>query len=127
MDGERMALSQRERDRLKVMAPVLDGTRAQKEAARLLGLSVRQIRRLQRRLEREGDAGIVHKLRGRPSNARWETPRRAAVIQAYRQQFPGFGPTLAAEKLAAQGLAIPPETLLGWLRAEGLWQARRER
>lgn len=54
---DRIAMSQSERDLLKVMAAVLLGKRSQAEAARLLQLSVRQVRRIQRRLEQEGDAG----------------------------------------------------------------------
>ena len=127
MDGERIEMSQRERDRLKVMSLVLAGERPQKEAARLLHLSVRQIRRLGRRLEKEGDKGIIHRLRGRPSNARWDTQAREKILHAYREAFVGFGPTLAAEKLAEQALAVPAETLRGWLLAEGLWQPKRQR
>lgn len=55
MGEDRIAMSQRERDRLKVMAGVLQGQRTQVEAGRLLGLTPRQIRRIQRRLEAEGD------------------------------------------------------------------------
>jgi transposase len=120
-------MSQRERDRLKVMALVLEGQRGQKEAGRLLGVSTRQVRRIQRRLEREGDGGIVHKLRGRPSNARHDPVERAQIIAAYRAALAGFGPTLAAEKLAAQGLVVSAESLRNWLVAEGLWQPRRKR
>ena len=55
MEKDRMEMIQRERDRLKVMSAVLEGTRTQVEAGRLLNLSVRQIRRIQRRLEAVGD------------------------------------------------------------------------
>ena len=55
---DRIAMSQRERDLLKVMGPVLQGQRTQGEAARLAGLSVRQIRRIQRKLEGSGDAAF---------------------------------------------------------------------
>lgn len=70
MDGfeDRMDMSQRERDVLKIMTAVLRGERTQQEASRLLGKSVRQVRRIQRRLEGEGDRGVVHRLRGRSSN-----------------------------------------------------------
>src|SRR3990172_9405074 len=66
--GDRIAMSQRERDVLKVMSGVLGGERTQVEAARLLGRSVRQVRRMQRRLEEEGDGAVMHGLRGRPSD-----------------------------------------------------------
>jgi hypothetical protein len=52
---------------------------------------------------------------------------RQLVIGAYRQQYMGFGPTLAAEKLWRGGWVIDHETLRRWLLAEGLWQRQRKR
>jgi hypothetical protein len=127
MLGDRIAMSQRERDVLKVLAPVLAGTRTQAEAARLMDRSVRQVRRVQRRLEAEGDAGVIHRARGRPSNRQLAPDLRQRVLAAYRQDYPDFGPTLAAEKLAARHLPVAVETLRGWLLAEGLWQRHRRR
>ena len=127
MNRERIAMSQRELDRLKVMAMVLDGKRTQVEAGRLLQLCVRQVRRLERRLEKEGDAGIVHKLRGRPSNHRREEGLRRQAVEIYRKEMPDFGLTLASEKLVQRGLKVPGRTLRDWLVSEGLWQRRRKR
>jgi transposase len=120
-------MSQRERDRLKVMSLVLEGKRTQGEAARLLGLTDRSIRRIQRRLEQEGDGGIVHRLRGRPSNRAAGDDLRRQVIARYRERYGGFGPTLAAEKLRAEGLPVSDETLRIWLLEEGLWERKRRR
>ena len=127
MNGDRIEMRQRERDRVKVMAPVLEGKRGQREAARLLKLSVRQVRRLQRRLEQEGDSGVIHRLRGKPCNAGWDLRERRAILEAYRKEFLGFGPTFACQKLSERGQEVAPETLRGWLLAEGLWQRRRRR
>jgi helix-turn-helix protein len=124
---DRIAMSQRERDLLKVMGPVVQGQRTQGEAARLADLSVRQIRRIQRKLEEDGDAALVHGLRGKPSNRRFEAAFRRKVLAAYRQQFAGFGPTFACEKLVELDLVVSPDTLRRWLIDEGLWQRRRQR
>jgi hypothetical protein len=124
---DRIEMSQRERDKLKVMHGVLNGERSQAEAARLLRLSARHVRRLQRKLEAEGDGALAHGLRGRPSNRRADPQLRAAVLKAYRARYADFGPTLAAEKLAGEGLAVSAETLRRWLLAAGLWQRRRRR
>ena len=124
---DRIPMSQRERDTLKIMAPVLQGERTQAEAARLLGLSVRQVRRLQRKLQRDGDAALVHGLRGKPSNRRLDPQLRQKVLDAYRADFADFGPTFACEKLAERGLHVSPDTLRRWLTDEGLWQRRRRR
>jgi predicted transcriptional regulator len=97
MNGDQIEMSQRERDRLKVMAPVLEGKRSQPEAARLLKRCVRQVRRIQRRLEADGDAGVVHRLRGRPSNRAKDDPLRRRILARYRERYMGFGPTMAAD------------------------------
>jgi hypothetical protein len=127
MDGDRIEMSQKERDRLKVMAFVLEGGRTQAEAGRLLKRSVRQVRRIQRRLEVEGDAGVVHRLRGRASNRQGEARHREKVLDAYRRDLVGCGPTFAGEKLEERGLVVAKETLRRWLLAEGLWQRKRRR
>jgi len=127
MNGDRIAMSQRERDRLKVMSVVMTGERTQAEAARLLRRSVRQVRRIQRRLECEGDGGIVHRLRGRKSNARKDDLVRRQVLRICVKEYRGFGPTLAAEKLTERGLAISAETLRGWMISAKLWTPRRRR
>jgi transposase len=125
--GDRIPMSQRERDLLKIMAPVLQGERTQAEAARLAGLSVRHVRRLVRKLQAGGDAALVHGLRGQPSNRRLKPELRQQVLDTYRADFADFGPTFACEKLAERGLHVSPDTLRRWLIAEGLWQRRRQR
>ncbi len=127
LSTDRIAMSQKERDVLRVLHSVQSGQRTQAEAARLLGLCVRQVRRIQCKLEAEGDAALVHGLRGRPSNHRPDPAFRRAVLAAYRTRYADFGPTFAAEKLAGEGLTVGPQTLRRWLIAEGLWQRKRRR
>src|ERR1700758_146408 len=124
---DRIAMSQKERDVLKILDGVLHGERTQAQAAGLLGFSSRHVRRLQRKLQAHGDQALVHGLRGQPSNHRADPAFRDAVLQAYRQRYADFGPTFASEKLADQGLHVHPQTLRRWLLAEGLWQRRRRR
>jgi transposase len=126
-EGDRIAMSQRERDRLRVLHSVLQGQRSQVEAARLLGLSSRQARRLLQRLQQGGDAALVHGLRGKPSNHRKDVKLRRQVLRLYRKEFHDFGPTFAAEKLGERGLEVSADTLRRWLLAEGLWQRQRQR
>src|SRR5262245_20918758 len=121
----RISMSQKERDVLKVMHAVLRGERTQAEAARLLGLTARQVRRIRRKLEAGGDQAIVHGLRGRPSNHRPDPVLQRSALQAYRDRYHDFGPTLASEKLADEGLVVAPQTLRRWLLAAGLWQRKR--
>jgi transposase len=126
-EGGCIEMSVRERDRLKVLHGVVQGERRQKEAARLLGISTRQVRRLVRRLEEAGDQGLIHRLRGRTSNRRLAAEVRQKVLAEYQRLYAGFGPTLASEKLAEQGLKVSHDTLRRWLIAEGWWQGERKR
>jgi hypothetical protein len=121
-------MSQRDRDVLKVMSGVLKGDRTQVEAARLLGRSVRQVRRLSQRMKSQGDGVVVHGLRGRPSNHRIDEAVRASAVKLYREKYVDFGPTLAAEKLAEEDrVVVAVRTLREWLMSAGLWHRRRER
>jgi transposase len=118
-------MSRKERDRLKVMGPLSEGRLKPKAAARLLGLSTRQVRRIQRRYEAEGDGGLVHRSRGRRSNRRLAEKVRRKALARLRRCYRGFGPTLAAEKLAERdGVAVSHETVRQWMMAEGLWKGR---
>lgn len=61
-----LVLSTRERDRLKVLHEVKKKHLTQRAAAAQLGISDRWVRKLLLRVKREGDRGVVHRLRGRP-------------------------------------------------------------
>src|SRR5258705_9549596 len=65
METERIAMSQRERDRLRVLQEVQQKRLTQVEAARRLRVTDRHVRRLLIRIGERGDGGIVHQLRGR--------------------------------------------------------------
>jgi transposase len=126
MEPERIELSQRERDRLKVVHAVEQGHLSQVEAARRLQLSDRQVRRLLVRVRAEGDRGVLHRLRGRPSNRKIPARIRQRSLRRLQQPcYAGFGPTLAAEHLARAGIAVSRETLRGWMSQAGLWRPRR--
>jgi len=128
MEQERISMSVRERERLKVLQQVEEGHLRQIEAARRLRLTDRQVRRLQARLRGEGDRAVVHGLRGRRSNRKIaESLTQRALRQLRQARYAGFGPTLAAEHLAQHGLEVSRETLRKWMSAAGLWQTRRRR
>ena len=125
---ETLAMSVKERRRLEVMARVRDEGLTVAKASRLLGLSVRQGWRLCKRHREQGDAGLVHGLRGKPSNRATKASVRRAVLTLYREKYADFGPTLACEQLAKRdGHRVGVKTLWRWLVGEGLWARRRRR
>ncbi len=126
--GERLVLSAKERVRVVELSRVRQGGQSLVQAARRMGLSYRQAKRVWHRYGDEGDAGLVHRSRGRPSNRRKPESVRQRCLELYREKLEGFGPTLACELLCARwGLEVDHETLRRWLLAEGLWHIRRRR
>lgn len=121
-----LTMSRREVGRYQVMRKVLDGEINQQEAAEDLRLSDRQVRRIIRRVREQGEAGVIHRLRGRAGNRQTEAGFKQRVLEIYRKIYSGFGPTLACEKMRErERLKVNDETLRLWLIQEGLWQARR--
>lgn len=120
-------MSQKERKRVGLLASVKAGELSLVEAAEVLGLGYRQTKRVWRRYEREGDAGLVHRLRGKPGQRRKPPDLRAQILARYAARYADFGPTLAAEYLAQEGLAVDHETLRRWLLAENKRTVRRRR
>lgn len=120
--------SQRELKRLHIIQKVLEGGITQRDASEVLILSDRQIRRLVKRVKIEGEKGLIHRSRGRPSNRRISQKIKEKVLKLYRTQYEGFGPTLAAEKLGERdSIAINDETLRVWLIESGDWKKSRKR
>jgi transposase len=95
------------------------------EASGLLGLSLRQGRRVWKRFRCEGAGGLVHGLRGRGSNRRFPEEFRQRVLKRQQERYADFGPTFACEKLAEEGLVLSPDSLVGLLKERGLWVRRR--
>jgi len=122
-----LLMSRKERWRKTEFDRVVAGKQTLVEASERLGLSYRQCRRSFQRYREQGDAGLVHRSRGRRSNRGYSQVFRKRVVTRYRERYEelDFGPTLAAEKLAEEGLAVDHETLRRWLLAEGLWKRRR--
>jgi hypothetical protein len=119
--------SQRELKRLHIAQKVIEGLLRQAEAAEMLSLSDRQMRRIVGRVQGEGPQGVVHRSRGRESNRKYPEEFKDRVIELYRQNYEGFGPTLAQEKLLERdGIGISDETLRLWLRGAGLWKKKRK-
>jgi len=116
-------MSQRELRRLYVVRKAIDRDITQKEAAVILSLSARQMRRLVKRVRAEGDRGVIHKARGKPSNRQIPSKVRDRAIGLYRSKYEGFGPTLASEKMwECDGISLNDETLRIWLIESGDWK-----
>jgi transposase len=126
-------MSRRELGRVEVLARVGSKQLRVVDAAGLLRLSYRQTKRLWKRYREEGATGLKHRSAGRGSNRAYGDKFQRQILKRVREKYGGpvgerFGPTLAAEHLAAEdGLRVDAETLRRWMLAEGLWSRERRR
>jgi transposase len=125
---EMISMSRKERKRLEAFSRVKLGGLTVVEASELLGLSYRQTKRAWSRYQSEGDAGLVHRLRGRAPNRHSPEEAKQQSLTLYRQQYADYGPTLAAECLEKEdGVKVSVTTLRRWLLQAGLLDRRRKR
>ena len=128
MDGEDLLrMKPHEIKRLHLIRQALEEKVSQKQAAEVAGLSPRQMRRLMKRVEAEGDRGILHRRRGQPSNRRIADKTKQKVLELFEKHYADYGPTLASEKLQErQQIEVHPETLRLWLRQARLPYKQRK-
>jgi len=127
-EQEQLLLTQKQRDRLKVLHEVKQGHLTQRAAAEQLGISERWVREMVRRVRKKGDCAVVHGLRGKPSQRRLGDKLRKRAVEWYRQEYADFGPTLAAEYLSEKHqITLSKETLRKWLIEAGVWEAKPRR
>ena len=115
--------------RLHLIGQALEGKISQQQAAEVAGLSARQMRRLMKRVKEEGERGILHRRRGKPSNRRIADKRKQRILALFEKHYGDYGPTLASEKLQQRHqIGVHPETLRLWLRQARLpYKQRRAR
>lgn len=130
MAGEDIVImSHGELKRLHVIRKAIDRAITQADAAVSADLCERQIRRIIARVKIEGDKGIIHKSRGRTSNAAKPGAVKDKALKLFEDKYSDFGPTLASEKLFERdGIKVNDETLRLWLIDRGIpYKKRRKR
>jgi hypothetical protein len=127
--GNNLVMSQKERDRLVVIKEVMKSRFSAREAGKLLELSRRHVFRLLKRYRQEGDAGLVHRLRGGHSNRGYPKRIKTRVLELYwRPEYRDYGPTLFTEVLLKQyKILVDHETVRRWLMANGGTNVQRRK
>ena len=122
-----LMMSAKERRHMLACVRVRDHGMSLERAAEAAGLGYRQMRRTWTRFLEAGEAGLIHLSRGRSSSRTTLPSLKEEILERYRLTYLGFGPTLAAEKLACEGLIVDHETLRRWLIASGQHTPRPSR
>lgn len=122
-------MTHRELDKLQVIRKIIEHRLSWNQGAKILGLCRNQIGTLCARVRREGARGLIHRLRGKPSNHHLDPQileRAMAILRG--PLYIGFGPTFANEKLrlAPHHLVLSTPVLRQGMIKAGLWKAHRK-
>jgi len=123
-----LTMNTNEIERLAVVRKIVDKQITQTLAAKQLGLTVRQVKRLVKKYRFHGAEGLVSKQRGRASNNKYCDQKIESIKKLVTTHYYDFGPKFAAEKLEEKhGLKVSKETLRQWMVDWGLWEAKRQK
>jgi len=122
----RLNMTIKEIDRVGIIKRVINKEITQKDAAPLLRVSLRQIKRIVKRFISEGEAGLIAKCKG--GNRAFSKEFKEEVLRNVAQQYHDFKPTFAAEKLLERNaLKVNKETLRQWMIEDGLWKGKHRK
>ena len=129
MAGEDIIMmKQEDLRRIHVIRKAIDRIITQKNAAKIIGIGLRQAQRVVRRVRIEGDRGIIHKSRHVPSNRSIPDKIKNKALKLFKAKYPDFGPTLASEKLFERDkIKINDETLRLWLIGANIQYRKRKK
>jgi hypothetical protein len=116
----------REISRHKIAERLIDKRISEESARKMMGLkSVRQVRRIKKRVVAEGIDGIRHKSRGHPGNRKFKEDFIKKTISILEEKYSDFKPSFASEKLLENhNIKINKESLRQLMIAEGLWKPK---
>ena len=123
-----ISMSKEELSRLEVMGHLQEKRMRQRTAAEILGVSVRQVKRLLRAYRQDGAAGLVSKQRRQPSHHQLDRETVQVAVDLLHGRYTDFGPTLACEKLVERdGLKLGLGSVRKIMIEEGLWKVKKAR
>jgi len=128
VEGE-ISMTGRERTRVEIVIEISQNKLSQIDAAKTLGLSVRQIQRLCEAFKKGGIAALVSRKRGKRSNHQLQAVVRARVLELVTcEKYDGFAPQFMSEKLEElHGIKVCKETTRQLMIESGVWEANQKK
>lgn len=113
-------------NRYETIKRLIDGHITEEEARKQIGLkSVRQVRRIKERVEREGIKGVLHRGKGKTSNRKISEEVVKESVELIKAKYIDFKPTFANEKLKeVHGIELSKETVRKLMIEEGIWKPK---
>lgn len=121
-------MSEKQWKRLDVVERVGRGALSSQEGAQVVGLSVRQLRRVRRAVEKHGAAGVIHGNTGRSPKHRVSHKVQDEIVKLRSVKYAGFNDQHFTEKLCeVEKIKISRASVRRMLRKAGIGSPRRRR
>lgn len=122
------SLTQQEQEKLDIINDTLSGKLTKAQAAVMLGISTRQIKRLKKKVREEGHTAVIHHLKGKQSNNHIDPLVKEKALNVIQENYADFRPTFATEKLAEHhAIHINYGTTRLWMIEGKLWKSRKQK
>ena len=123
-----ITMSTKELDKFQIIKKLIGKHINGTTAAKLLRLSVRQVKRLKFKVKQFGVKGLIHGNRGRESHNKIKEKEKKKIIKLLQHRYHDFKPTFANEKLFENhGIDRDPKTIRRIMIDEGLWKPRTKK
>ncbi|HUD44949.1 MAG TPA: ISNCY family transposase [Patescibacteria group bacterium] len=121
-------LTTAEHEKLAIITDGIAGKITNEQAAKQLGLSIRQVQRAKAAIRKGGTAAIIHQLKGKSSNHRYPQEDKEKVIATIKKRYADFKPGFATEKLQeTENIPMTSQTVRIWMSEAGLWKSRKQK
>jgi|HubBroStandDraft_6_1064221.scaffolds.fasta_scaffold322674_1 transposase len=111
-----------------IISRTVSGEFSQQRASEELNISLRQVKRLCKRLKEEGVEGLAHKNRGKPSLRKISSNTREEVLELIKRDYLDFGPQLIKEQLEERNqICLSREWIRHLMIKEGLWEVKKRK
>ena len=121
-----LRVSQREIHRMHVVRLTIEGRETVGRAARLLGISPRQMKRLRRKMKERGVEGLLHGNRGKAAWNKTASEKIEKLLELAQGRYQGLSDTHLSEKLKEkEKIAVSRATVRTILRQAGIAAVRK--
>ena len=121
-------LSEKEEQKRTIIEKAIASKITNGEAGKMLGLSIRQIKRLKQNFRAKGETAIIHGLKDKKSNHAFSETVKKKALDLIEEKYGDFKPRFATEKLQElHDMEITSQTIRVWMTEKGLWKKRRKK
>ena len=96
---ENITMSKKEINQIGVFEKLISKEMSQDAAAKILGITSRQVRNKVKKYRLYGATSLIHGNRGHSSKKRWSEKEKKFVMNLLSTEWIGFGPTFTSEQL----------------------------